>query len=640
MDTFKLQFGAMVVLGIVLVDFIRHRKLSLLSTKWFAAFLSCAVVNIIFDITTVYMVNHLDTVSPVVNRLCHMGFMLSMMSVSFAMYLYVCILSNRQKRFNWGQNMLRVLAAVVAVVLMPFAPLYYHVGEDGAYSYGPMASICYAAIIFYIIATFVTVLTAKKRLPFNVKSSVVSGVLMWSAIAVYQLLNPTSLVSSAGIMFMVLAVYLSFENPVEYIDTETGTFNEKAFRIVLQEVIGRKKPFQVIHVVFDDMEYVQHKWGYTEINRVLTQLAERLRINQRVRVYHTRANAFCLLMHHFPSATNIIEMLREFQFDYVSLNGVAMTLKFHVNVMEYPKYVVSADEIYDLMEYMRSAYRHNGVTEKIQYLDEDINEQKDYYLTLKKLVEHAVEEKAFDVYYQPIYSNETKKFSSCEALIRLQDKDTLGFVSPEIFIPLAEEMGVIKEVGRIVFEKVCAFASREKLWEKGVDYIEVNLSAIQGMDRNIVKELSDCMQQYGIRPEFMNLEITETASVESGDILEDNMQKLRQLGCKFSMDDFGTGYSNLSQMAKVHFELIKLDKSLIWPCFEGDNADAVVILDNCINMIQHLGMHIVAEGVETKEQAEALTKKGVHYLQGYYFSKPIPETVYVNYLEEHNFIEK
>ena len=207
--------------------------------------------------------------------------------------------------------------------------------------------------------------------------------------------------------------------------------------------------------------------------------------------------------------------------------------------------------------------------------------------------------------------------------MRLKDCGDLGFISPEIFIPMAEEQGMIDEIGTIVFEKVCSFAAENRLWEKGINYIEVNLSGMQSVDPSLPAQLSSIMQKYSIEPRFINLEITETASIDGGELLDANMKRLRSLGCHFSMDDFGTGYSNLSQMAKVHFELVKLDKSLIWPAF-GENPDEpLVILNSCIAMILQLGAHIVAEGVETEEQAEFLAERGVSYLQGYYYSKPI-----------------
>jgi EAL domain-containing protein (putative c-di-GMP-specific phosphodiesterase class I) len=141
------------------------------------------------------------------------------------------------------------------------------------------------------------------------------------------------------------------------------------------------------------------------------------------------------------------------------------------------------------------------------------------------------------------------------------------------------------------------------------------------------------MKQYDIPPAFLNLEITETASVESGEMLDRNMIDLRKLGCSFSMDDFGTGYSNLSKMSEVVYDLVKIDKSLIWPCFTENNEKSLAILKNMINMLLELNVKIVAEGIETKEMQDFLVAQNITYLQGYFFSRPIPEEEFLHFLD-------
>ena len=142
----------------------------------------------------------------------------------------------------------------------------------------------------------------------------------------------------------------------------------------------------------------------------------------------------------------------------------------------------------------------------------------------------------------------------------------------------------------------------------------------------------------GISPDCINLEITETATAEASQKLLDNIQLLKGIGCSFSMDDFGTGYSNLSQMAEIDYDLIKIDKSLIWPCFDKNiekekMEKAMVLLSNIITLVQKLDSGIVAEGVETEEMARVLTELNVKYLQGFYFSKPISEKEFKKYVQ-------
>ena len=296
-----------------------------------------------------------------------------------------------------------------------------------------------------------------------------------------------------------------------------------------------------------------------------------------------------------------------------------------------------ADEVNDLIDYIIEECGKNLYSETVINIGSEIIEKQRRVQTIISILQNAIINDGFNILYQPIYNTKTHTFSSAEALIRIKDTETLGFISPEEFIPIAEKYGLISQIGYIVFNKVCAFAKTEQLNCKGVDYIEINLSALQSIDTKLPRQLIDIMYVYQIDPSFINLEVTETATVNSEKQLVENMTTLKEAGCTFSMDDFGTGYSNLSQIASMGYDIIKLDKSLLWPCF-GDysNEKSKVILKNIITMILELGIHIVAEGVETKEQADLLTSLGVHYLQGYYYSRPISQGDYIKYIEINN----
>ena len=246
------------------------------------------------------------------------------------------------------------------------------------------------------------------------------------------------------------------------------------------------------------------------------------------------------------------------------------------------------------------------------------------------------------MYYQPIYSLKEKRFTNAEALVRLKDETSMGFVSPEEFIPVSERNGLIMPLSNLIFNHVFGFMSENNLRKKGINHIEVNLSGLQSVDANLPKLMKSLLMKYNINPESVNLEITESIAVTSGYMLKKNMDELKKFGCSFAMDDFGTGYSNLSQIAKVDFELIKIDKSLLWPCFDEkkknieDVKNAKILLENMITTILKMGRKIVVEGIETKEQFDYLESLGISYAQGYYFSKPITESEFIAFINEKN----
>lgn len=230
----------------------------------------------------------------------------------------------------------------------------------------------------------------------------------------------------------------------------------------------------------------------------------------------------------------------------------------------------------------------------------------------------------------------------------MKPDEELGYISPEEFIPIAESKGLILEIGDKVLEMVAETYKSKELQRLGVEYIEVNLSGIQACAMDIDKRLKKVLDEYQIEPSNLNLEITETATIDSGAALKDNMRKLREMNFSFSMDDFGTGYSNLAQMSKVYYDLVKIDKSLIWPVFGmGDKLQemepitqkdemnrADTLLQSVVDMLGKMQYHTVAEGVETKEMADYLIENGIDHLQGYYYAKPLPIDKYIKFMEE------
>jgi EAL domain-containing protein (putative c-di-GMP-specific phosphodiesterase class I) len=245
------------------------------------------------------------------------------------------------------------------------------------------------------------------------------------------------------------------------------------------------------------------------------------------------------------------------------------------------------------------------------------------------ILKAAVRNGSFEVYYQPIYSVKKKCYSSAEALIRLKD-DQMGYISPEEFVPIAERHGLIIEMGAFVFREVCRFFSQERLWERGIEYIDVNLSVVQCMQENLHEQLVAVMDEYELPYHCINLEITETAAVLSTESLRNNMNRLMEKGVNFSLDDYGTGFSNTASIIEYPFHTIKLDKSMLWSA--ADSEKAMSALEHMIAMIKSMHMELICEGVETYDQATMLENMGCDYFQGYYFSKPVNSEAFLEVL--------
>jgi diguanylate cyclase (GGDEF)-like protein len=267
--------------------------------------------------------------------------------------------------------------------------------------------------------------------------------------------------------------------------------------------------------------------------------------------------------------------------------------------------------------------------EHVIIFDEQVRKRELFEQRLLNDLRRALDNYEFEVHYQPIYCLADGRFHSAEALVRLNDP-TYGWVPPALFIPEAEQNGTIVGIGDILIEKICAFLGELEYERTQLHYVEVNLSTDQFIRPGMVPKLLDALERHGVAPKRVNIEITETSSSFSQRVVEGHVRQLAEAGLTLSLDDYGTGYSSLARTLSLPFTLVKLDKSLV-----DGLADPAVreVLSHTVAMMKAIGKDVLAEGVETREQVEQLGEMGVDYIQGYYFSKPLPEADFVRFLE-------
>lgn len=254
---------------------------------------------------------------------------------------------------------------------------------------------------------------------------------------------------------------------------------------------------------------------------------------------------------------------------------------------------------------------------------------------MDSIIERALANHGFHVYYQPIYSIEKKRFVSAEALLRLIDEKE-GFISPEIFIPAAEKSGAIHKIGDYVLTEVFQFIASSEYKKLGLEYIEINLSVSQCMHHGLADSILESMSRYGVSSNQVNLEITESAASYDQSVMSENLERLSAAGLTFSLDDYGTGYSNMYRIAALPLKIVKLDKTFV----NNQNSKMWTILQNTVRMIKDLNMEIVVEGIETEEMVKKFSDLKCDFIQGYFFSKPIPQREFVEFIDRWNNRQK
>ena len=251
-------------------------------------------------------------------------------------------------------------------------------------------------------------------------------------------------------------------------------------------------------------------------------------------------------------------------------------------------------------------------------------------LILEKEMRTSIRENAFEIHYQPKVEINSGKIIGMEALLRWNHPE-LGAISPQEFIPIAEETGLIIPLGNWVMHQAC---TQNAAWIKAGYQplrVAVNLSIRQFGQKDIAEQIQGILLETGLASEHLELEITESMVMNDINSAIITLKRLRKRGVHISVDDFGTGYSSLSYLKQLPIQCLKIDKSFVDDLCH--NSDAAAIVSAIISMASSLDLTVVAEGVETKEQMEFLRKDGCDQMQGYYYSRPLPTHKFTTLLD-------
>lgn len=240
---------------------------------------------------------------------------------------------------------------------------------------------------------------------------------------------------------------------------------------------------------------------------------------------------------------------------------------------------------------------------------------------IERILRTAIENNELSINYQPQYDAQNNEIFGFEALIRLNSKE-LGFISPLEFIPVAEQCGYITKLSLWVLNESCK--QSVKWLNAGYKFksISINISSVDLQQADFLENIKDILKNTGINPNIVELEITETVLMQSFDSSINILKKLMDMGIRIALDDFGTGYSSLSYLRKIPISTLKIDKSFIDNITSNKKEESII--NNIIQMAHSLDLKVVAEGVETKDQLLILKERNCNYIQGYYFSKPLP----------------
>lgn len=629
------QSCGLIILLILLFFDMKHKKVGLFSETVYLNTILINAIGVLIDLLAVMMLSNFESFGMEMVTIWGRVRLAAIIAVGYTIICY--ILSG----FYSGRKYVMLILKHCAIPLIEISgamALPFTFVQDGAVLYmkGPAVIVTFVSMILYAVAAIMIAELKRKKLGRRRCHSIIG----WMGIVIITITLETvaggvyafGFACAVGMMIM----YFALENPESNLDRSFGCFNSHVLLPYLTQIMKRGDRFCLIYLSMAEAKSAE--LDDEELDDKLRSIIDYINSFPYAKVFKNVDQEFIAVLPDEGKLQKIIHGLRNrYYYDQFTLSD---QIAISNSRSSYPKSLivilkdntVATDpmDILRVFETLRETNKDNLSSTRINLCKSHFDQLREREQIIRE-IRSALDEDRIEVYYQPIYSIKDGKFISAEALARIRREDD-SIVPPGKFIQIAEETGLILKLGERVFEKTCQFIKSGLPAEHGIEYFEVNLSVIQCEQNDLAQRYIDIMDANGINPHNINLEITETATIQAKRKLQQNMKQLIEYGVEFSLDDFGNGHSNLDYVIDMPVDIVKLDMSLIQAYESEKKAKAVV--QAAVRMIVDMELNALTEGVETREQLEEMQRIGVNFIQGFYFSKPIPENEFIEFLKK------
>ena len=419
----------------------------------------------------------------------------------------------------------------------------------------------------------------------------------------------------------------------------TNLHNRHAFTKILDRELTRCRnegnKIALIMIGLDRFKNINDAFGYKVGDKILKLVSNRLKeyIKKNCNISHFGGDKFAIILSNIPIpeyASTVANDIKELIEKSFHITGKEIYITSSIGISIFPDESKYGDELIKHSEKALAEAKRKG-RNRIYYYTQALNDKITRRLEIEYELRNCIKKEELYLMYQPQIDLKEEKIVGVEALLRWKNSK-YGLVSPAEFIPIAEETGIIKEIGRWVLEEA---AKQINIWNnKGLPRfnVAVNLSSYQLRQENIVSIVKQVIDENNIEHNQLELELTESLMMHNVDRSIKVLNEFKNMGIQISIDDFGTGYSSLSYIRKIPISKLKIDRSFIMG-FNGD-FESSIITKTIIDMAHNLKFKVIAEGVETKEQLKFLKVNNCDEVQGYYYSKPLLSHDLENFIYE------
>ncbi|MCR5732979.1 MAG: EAL domain-containing protein [Lachnospiraceae bacterium] len=566
----------------------------------------------------------------------------------FVLYLYSSIdiwhvfVSTEKRNLIW---FIPAGISLTVILLNGFVFDVFTITEECKYVRGPFITVLYLVSAFY--AVWGIAVTIKYRKLLN-RDKFAVLIFMYAIIFTgmfIQLFNPEMLIESFSMTLALLFFMVMVKREENQIDpmTKATKYNEGIERISKNFITH--KPVSVILVKLINHSNIRVYLGQTRFNEFLRTITDTLNMICReneynAEIFYFERGLFAYLGEELDDSLllKVSEEAKARLSKPVNIDGFAVMPDISLCVTKCPEEIDDFPTLFSLGTTFHHTMPNNGNV----HLYRDFCNDNNFKVRndMNTILERALENNGFQMYYQPIYSTIENRFVAAEALIRLKDR-IYGNIAPSLFIPMAEKTGAVHEIGDFVIKTVLKFISNIDMEELGLEYIELNLSASQCIEVDLVERIQTLIEDCHILPERVGLELTETAADINPEIVDSNIRRLHDYGIRIALDDFGTGYSNIRRVTTLPIDQVKLDKSFVDMV---DDPQMWIVIQDTIAMLREMGKEVLVEGVEEERVARMFTDiktdliQGCELIQGFYFCKPLPKDAFLEFIRNHRQI--
>ena len=518
---------------------------------------------------------------------------------------------------------------VVLVGLNPVTGLLFTVNPAGEFMDGPLFPFSYVIHCVYCLMMFAAIRTNRELIPHNVRKILLLFPSLIALVVLLQQFFRRVLLSGFVSVSVLLIAYLYLQNKRISEDQLTGLPNRTAYLKMLDHLIEKKQTIIVMVISLNDFKYINDKFGQANGDLFLKNIAAFLK-TVTAGVYRFGGDKFAVIFekqHLETAGSDICKIADRFSRSW-EVPDCTCHIGASIGVAHYPATADNCRELVSMLESAVDRAKTSGSAQPI-FCDRQIIERIRRRHMLFDQLRSVLESDRVEVYYQPLYSITDNCFTEVEALMRLRDEND-NFLSPEEFIPIAEETGLIVEIGYVVLKKVCEYI--RNLLQQGIEIqaVSINLSIVQLMREDMVPRVLQIVHANGISPSRLIFEITESILVSNYAVLSDRIKKLSEEGIRFALDDFGTGYSNLTHVIDLPFHVVKIDKSLIWDSMK--NPRCYIMVRDMAKIFKNINLMVTAEGVETQEHDHFVRLCGCDRIQGFRYARPLLPELAAKYL--------